>query len=162
MVVAAILDFVKMLYLTNSSKNTLLMLLYRQIWWQSVERFKSYSTLSIFKMADENVIVDQFVVKYHSCYLPVQYGDNRLNGSKVIVLLSFTRWKIRIWVGIFTHLLGKMGWSDHYQTLHACSCMLRNDFSDFWCWYFKGRRFCKGLKFRASHLLGVLALQLEH
>ena len=43
--------------------------------------------------------------------------------------------------------------------LHTCLCMLRYDFSDFWCWYFKGRRFCEGLKFRVSNFLGVLALQ---
>jgi hypothetical protein len=55
-----------------------------------------------------------------------------------------------------------MGWSEYYQILHTCSCMLRNDFSDFGvdisrdvdsvrCWN----------KFRVSHLLGVLALQLQ-
>ena len=41
--------------------------------------------------------------------------------------------KIKIGVGIFIHLWGKIGLSDHYQILHTCSCMLRNDFSDFWC-----------------------------
>ena len=51
MVVAAILDFVKMLYLTYLSESRSPMLLSRRIWWQSVERFEIDSTLLIFKMA---------------------------------------------------------------------------------------------------------------
>ena len=39
--------------------------------------------------------------------------------------------KERIWVSIFTHLGGKMGWSDYYQILRTFSCRLRYDFSDF-------------------------------
>ena len=48
---AAILDFVKILYLIKFSKSASAMVLSRQVWWQSVERFKNYSTLFIYKMA---------------------------------------------------------------------------------------------------------------
>jgi hypothetical protein len=57
MAVAAILDFVTMSYWTNLSNNrpTSPMLLSRQIWWKSVEWFKSYSTLSSFKMGSSQL-----------------------------------------------------------------------------------------------------------
>ena len=51
MVITAILYFVKMLNLTNLLKNMPLLLLFRQIWWQSDERFKSYSICFIYKTA---------------------------------------------------------------------------------------------------------------
>jgi hypothetical protein len=51
-----------------------------------------------------------------------------------------------------------MGLSDHYQIFHTCSCRVRYDFSNLWCWYFTEQM----LKFRVSNILGVLALQLQH
>ena len=67
------------------------MLLACEIWWHSVEGFKSYSSLFIYKMAVAAIL--DFVkmldlIKFsksaspmrvhHRCYFPVKYGDNRL------------------------------------------------------------------------------------
>ena len=50
------------------------------------------------------------------------------------------------WVGNFTLSWRKMGWSDHNQILHTCGSQLRNNLSDFSCWYSKFHRFCRGWK----------------
>ena len=88
MAVTAILYFVKILYLTNffekvTDEN------FHQIWWQSVERFESYSTLSICRYLGfrKNILFDQFAEKLitvtDATFLFFKYGDNRLNGSEL-------------------------------------------------------------------------------
>jgi len=85
--------------LTNLSKNTLPMLLYCQIWWQSVKRFKSYSTLFIYKMASailDFVKILCLTTLSWRMLLPLlsrQIWWQSLNGSKVITLFLFPRWR---------------------------------------------------------------------
>ena len=53
---AAMLDFVTTSYSTVLSITTSWMLLSGQIWWKSVEPFKSYSKILIFKMATAAIL----------------------------------------------------------------------------------------------------------
>ena len=71
-----------------------------QIWWLSVERFKSYRLCKFSRWwSPPSWILCKCYVWSICCeecyrrYFPVKYGDNRLNGSKLIALCSFTRWR---------------------------------------------------------------------
>ena len=96
---AAILDFVKILHLIKFSKSASAMVISRQVWWQSVERFKSYSTLFIYKMASailDFVKILCLTTLSWRMLLPLlsrQIWWQSLNGSKVITLFLFPKWR---------------------------------------------------------------------
>jgi hypothetical protein len=74
-----------MLCLIKFSKSATPMLLSRQIWWQSVERCKSYSTLSIFKMVSA-AILDFVIMLYLIKFSKMIYWSN-------ITLRQNPRWR---------------------------------------------------------------------
>jgi hypothetical protein len=65
------------------------------------EWFKSHSTLYVSKMMVAAILnFIKFCIwpicwKMSRCYFPVNYGDNQLNGSKVIAFCLFSRWRLR-------------------------------------------------------------------
>ena len=106
---------VKMLYLTNLSKNTSQMQLSRQIWWESVEGFKRYSTFPILHLQNgsrlhlgfrENFIFDHFVEKYVT---DATFLSNMVTiGGTVQKLLHFflfRRWRLQpSWILSYGHI----------------------------------------------------------
>ena len=110
-------------YLNNLSENISPMLHSHQIWWQSVERFQSYSICLISRWGLPPswiswicYIWSSFQKVCHQCYFPVKYGDNRLNGSKVTALCQYSRWRPPpSWISWKCYI-----WSCFQKVLHQC------------------------------------------
>ena len=106
MAAAAILDFVTIFNLTKPARYALQELLGVQIWWKSVEQFRSYTTFYNFKMAAAAIL--DFVMKsqeiptvilFYAVYFDFKFDENRLIGSKVTAVFQ----NIDFWLG-FQHI----------------------------------------------------------
>jgi len=97
---SSILHPAQMSYLLPLFYGTSKGLLCCKIWWKSLERFKSYSICSIFKVAATNILV---LVKKSNATIPsdsiridthvsVKFDDKRLNGSTLIASFRTSRW----------------------------------------------------------------------